>query len=163
MPQWLVFGQYKIKRRSSIILADVKLWNPDSPIPHKPVLLESPTLDSVQSLLLRCDGAAGFPWRSSPPEVGLLKTQQRLSTCPSRVGAFISCCSIPNRLSWPFFIFGLLYLSRLLKMPCAVLSCFSRVQLCNPMDCSLPGSSVHGDSPGKNTGMGCHALSKGAF
>ena len=22
---------------------------------------------------------------------------------------------------------------------------------CNPMDCSPPGSSVHGDSPGKNT------------
>ena len=22
--------------------------------------------------------------------------------------------------------------------------------LCNPVDCSLPGSSVHGDSPGKN-------------
>ena len=30
--------------------------------------------------------------------------------------------------------------------------------LCNPMDCSLPGSSVHGDSPGKNTGVRCHAL-----
>ena len=26
------------------------------------------------------------------------------------------------------------------------------------MDCSLLGSSVHGDSPGKNTGVGCHAL-----
>ena len=26
--------------------------------------------------------------------------------------------------------------------------------LCDPMDCSFPGSSVHGDSPGKNTGMG---------
>ena len=25
---------------------------------------------------------------------------------------------------------------------------------CDPMDCSLPGSSVHGDSPGKNTGVG---------
>ena len=25
------------------------------------------------------------------------------------------------------------------------------------MDCSLPGSCVHGDSPGKNTGVGCHA------
>ena len=25
--------------------------------------------------------------------------------------------------------------------------------LCDPMDCSLPGSSVHGDSPGKNTGV----------
>ena len=23
------------------------------------------------------------------------------------------------------------------------------------MDCSLPGSCVHGDSPGKNTGVGC--------
>ena len=30
--------------------------------------------------------------------------------------------------------------------------------LCNPMDCSPPGSSVHEDSPGKNTRMGCHAL-----
>ena len=29
---------------------------------------------------------------------------------------------------------------------------------CNPMDCSLPGSSVHRDSPGKNTEVGCHAL-----
>ena len=26
------------------------------------------------------------------------------------------------------------------------------------MDCSPPGSSVHGDSPGKNTGVACHAL-----
>ena len=25
--------------------------------------------------------------------------------------------------------------------------------LCNSMDCSTPGSSVHGDSPGKNTGV----------
>ena len=24
------------------------------------------------------------------------------------------------------------------------------------MDCSPPGSSVHGDSPGKSTGVGCH-------
>ena len=30
--------------------------------------------------------------------------------------------------------------------------------LCDPMECSLPGSSVHGDSPGKSTGVGCHAL-----
>ena len=28
--------------------------------------------------------------------------------------------------------------------------------LCNPMDCSLPASSVHGNSPGSNTGVGCH-------
>ena len=28
--------------------------------------------------------------------------------------------------------------------------------LCDPMDCSPPGSSVHGIFPGKNTGVGCH-------
>ena len=27
-----------------------------------------------------------------------------------------------------------------------------RLTLCDPMDCSPPASSVHGDSPGKNTG-----------
>ena len=33
--------------------------------------------------------------------------------------------------------------------------------LCDPMECSPPGSSVHGVSPGKNTGVGCHALPPG--
>ena len=35
--------------------------------------------------------------------------------------------------------------------------------LCDPMDYSLPGPSVHRDSPGKNTGVGCHALLQGIF
>ena len=30
--------------------------------------------------------------------------------------------------------------------------------LCDPIDCSLPGSSVHGNFPGKNAGVGCHFL-----
>ena len=30
--------------------------------------------------------------------------------------------------------------------------------LCDPMYCSPAGSSVHGDSPGKNIGVGCRAL-----
>ena len=33
--------------------------------------------------------------------------------------------------------------------------------LCDPMNCNLPGFSVHRDSPGKNTGLGCHALLQG--
>ena len=33
--------------------------------------------------------------------------------------------------------------------------------LWDPVDCSSLGSSVHGDSPGKNTGVGCHALLQG--
>ena len=34
--------------------------------------------------------------------------------------------------------------------------------LCDPLDCSTPVSSVHGDSLGKNTGEGCHALFQGS-
>ena len=39
----------------------------------------------------------------------------------------------------------------------------SCLTLCDPMDCSTPSSSVHGDSPGKNTGVGCHVLLQGIF
>ena len=35
--------------------------------------------------------------------------------------------------------------------------------LCDPMDCSPPGCSVHGDSPGKYTGVGCHFPLQGIF
>ena len=34
----------------------------------------------------------------------------------------------------------------------------SYLTLRNPMDCSLPDSSVHGMFPGKSTGVGCHCL-----
>ena len=30
--------------------------------------------------------------------------------------------------------------------------------LCKPLECSLPGSSVHANFPSKNTGVGCHFL-----
>ena len=40
---------------------------------------------------------------------------------------------------------------------------FNYVLLCNPVDCSPSGSSVHGDSPGKSTGVGCHAFLQGIF
>ena len=39
----------------------------------------------------------------------------------------------------------------------------SCLTLCSPTDCSSPGFSVHRDSPGKNTGVGCHALLQGIF
>ena len=35
--------------------------------------------------------------------------------------------------------------------------------LCDPMDCSPPGSFVPRDFPGKYTGVGCHALLQGIF
>ena len=39
----------------------------------------------------------------------------------------------------------------------------SCLTLCNPKDCHLPGSSVHGDSSGSNTGVNSHALLQGIF
>ena len=37
----------------------------------------------------------------------------------------------------------------------------SRPTLFNPVDCSTSDSSVHEDSPGNNTGVGCHLLLQG--
>ena len=48
---------------------------------------------------------------------------------------------------------------------CAVLCWVAQscLTLCDPMDYCSPGSVVHGDSPGKKTGVGCHALLQGIF
>ena len=46
--------------------------------------------------------------------------------------------------------------TKLLVLLCLVTQ--SCPTLCNPMDCSPPGSSVHGDSPGKNTEMRSYFL-----
>ena len=35
--------------------------------------------------------------------------------------------------------------------------------LCDSIDHSAPSFSVYGDSPGLNSGMGCHALLQGIF
>ena len=47
-----------------------------------------------------------------------------------------------------------------LQGSCAVLS--HSVMLGSP-NCSPPGSSVHGDPPGKNTGVGCYFRLQGIF
>ena len=48
---------------------------------------------------------------------------------------------------------------------CAVLCLVAQLclNLWDPMDYSLTGSSVHGDSPDKNTGVNCQALLQGIF
>ena len=51
--------------------------------------------------------------------------------------------------------------SCLILLMCVVAQ--SCLPLCSPMDYSPPGSSVHGDFPGKNTGVGFHALLQGIF
>ena len=60
-----------------------------------------------------------------------------------------------------YFVFltpTLPYSKCLALKPCVLFTCSACPTLCNPMDCC---SSVHGDSPGKNTGVGCHSLLQG--
>ena len=51
----------------------------------------------------------------------------------------------------------------LLKWESEVLVTQSCLTLCDPIDCSPLGTSVQGDSPGKNTGVGCYFLLQGIF
>ena len=56
--------------------------------------------------------------------------------------------------TWPF-------LKVILCYGCSVTQ--SYLIFCNPVDSNLPDSSVHGDSPGKTTGVGCHFLLQEIF
>ena len=49
------------------------------------------------------------------------------------------------------------------RVLCFVLIAQSCLTLWDPVDCSSPDYSIHGDSPGKNTRVGCHALLQGIF
>ena len=51
------------------------------------------------------------------------------------------------------------------KSVCVVLCLVAQLcsTLCDPMEYSPPGSSVHEDYPGKNTGGGCHILPQRIF
>ena len=70
-----------------------------------------------------------------------------------------------NKYGYVIHHFNVLYFYFLLMTYYAILCLVSQsgLTLCNPVDCSPPGSCLHGDSPGKNTGVGCHDLFQGIF
>ena len=76
-------------------------------------------------------------------------------------GCVIICWSNINLTSEPSA-----YSSSALGFTCTRCVCAKSLQSCltlvDPMSCSPPGSSAW-DSPGKNTGVGCHALLQGIF
>ena len=88
-------------------------------------------------------------WRWTPPEPDHLEE--------ALLEEFLVTVSAPGYSLW--FSLFIYYLQ--------VCTCAKSLHLClilcNPMECSPPGSTVHGDSPGKNTGVGCHALLQGIF
>ena len=66
-------------------------------------------------------------------------------------------CLAPRGNDQMFLKLGLSYVL------CLCLVAQSCLTLWDPKNCSPPGSSVHEDSPGQNTGISCHALLQGIF
>ena len=89
-------------------------------------------------------GRMGFPWRT--PRVSP-RSRKSCSLVVSSDGDFLLHLHSPLQ--------SLCVCARLVTQSCPTLR--------NSLDSSLPGSSVHGDSPGKKTGVGCHTLLQGIF
>ena len=79
---------------------------------------------------------------------------------------------ISTTIHWKWVYLYLHYYSLICSthIYCMLTLCLAFAQLLSrvrffaiPLDCSPPGSSVHGDSPGKHTGVACHALLQGIF
>ena len=115
--------------------------------------------ESLQSCLILCD-----PMDCSPPDS---------SVCGNSPGknSGVGCHALLQRifptqkmnlhlLRLLHWLVGSLPLGHLVQFSSVAQSCPT---LCNPMDCSPLGSSDDGDSPGKNSGVGCHALLERIF
>ena len=88
----------------------------------------------------------------------------------SRTGHLLLWCTIYWRnklLTWRWLashsVSGGYSLERTLIATGACVHAQSCLTLCDPMDYSPLGSSVHGIFPGKNTRVGCHFLLQGIF
>ena len=90
------------------------------------------------------------------------------SSCPCRSGHNVPLSAWQDK-SFCLFCHFLISLRMASTMPfrsralIIVLVPQSCLSLCDPMGCSPPDSSVHGDSPGKDTGMHCQALLQEIF
>ena len=89
--------------------------------------------------------------------------------CRVSFNSFLCVCKhvFFNKYSVSYYFLSCFFFSNqydfIAKMDVLCLVAQSCLTLCNPMDCSPPGSSVHEDSPGQNTGVGCHALLQEIF
>ena len=88
---------------------------------------------------------------------GVAKNQTRLSKWAEYI--YTHTCIL--------FIFSIVFYHRIVSIVPFAIQCVCSVSqscptLCNPMDCSPPGPSLHGESPGKNTGVDCTPSSRGS-
>ena len=87
------------------------------------------------------------------------------SRMPTALCSSVLLCCHPRPIlqvrTVDYIVFSSLCLEILACMHARLLQLY--LTLCNPMDCSSQGSSVHGDSPGKNTGVASHFLLQDIF
>ena len=87
-----------------------------------------------------------------------MSTLARFLTTIPRLLLFCSCLSPLYKMFSPKLLLKQTNNNKKYMLSHSVVS-----TLCNPMDWGPPGFSVHEDSPGKSTGVGCHAVLQGIF
>ena len=96
------------------------------------------------------------PFSSCPqslPASGSFPLSQLFAWGGQSIGVSASASVLPMNNTWVQIL--LLLFSHCMTSVCVLCAwSLSQVRLCNSTDCSLPGSSVHGDSSSKNTGVG---------
>ena len=100
------------------------------------------------------------PWMPMNIGVGSLSLLQEIFPTQKSNWGLRHCRKIHYQLSYQESLILLISINQKSVLCLVAQSCLT---LCNPMDCSPPGSFVHEDSPGKNTGVGCHTLLQGIF
>ena len=118
--------------------------------------------NTVASVMSDCEHFLGQRFRDPPVK--------SLQSCPTLwimvLQAPLCLWDSPDK-NWLFFFSSYLLpwnFNRIfMKWKSESVNSLSCVWLCDSMDCSPPGSSVHGIFPGKNTGVGCHFLLQGVF
>ena len=74
--------------------------------------------------------------------------------------AYPSICLVLYFFNWCIIVFEVQFF---LPPCCCCDKSHSCLTLCDPMDCSPPGSSVHGIFQARVLGVGCHFLLQGIF
>ena len=93
---------------------------------------------------------------------GVVPWKEQISMCPGlrsgSLGTTPACLLTLSPWNQHFCSFCLICF-----VFCVCLVVQSCLTLFDPMDCSLPVSYISGDSPGRNVGVGCHALLQEIF
>ena len=100
------------------------------------------------------------PWKKSydQPAVAAAAAAKSLQSCPTLQPHRRQPTRLPRPWDSPgkYTGVGCHFLLQCMKVKSESEATQSCPILCDTMDCSLPGSSVHGIFPGKSTGVGCH-------